>query len=36
MRLVLGVDGGNTKTLAAVAGAAGRTLGAGTGGISDI
>jgi N-acetylglucosamine kinase-like BadF-type ATPase len=36
MSLVLGVDGGNTKTLAAVAGADGRTLGAGKGGISDI
>jgi N-acetylglucosamine kinase-like BadF-type ATPase len=36
MSLVLAVDGGNTKTLAAVAGADGRTLGAGKGGISDI
>jgi N-acetylglucosamine kinase-like BadF-type ATPase len=33
---VLAVDGGNTKTLAAVAGADGRTLGAGKGGSSDI
>jgi N-acetylglucosamine kinase-like BadF-type ATPase len=36
MSRVLAVDGGNTKTLAAVAGADGRTLGAGKGGISDI
>lgn len=36
MTVVLGVDGGNTKTLAAVAGTDGRTLGAGKGGISDI
>ena len=34
--VVLAVDGGNTKTLAAVAGADGRTLGAGKGGSSDI
>jgi N-acetylglucosamine kinase-like BadF-type ATPase len=36
MSFVLAVDGGNTKTLAAVAGADGRTVGAGKGGISDI
>ncbi len=36
MSFVLGVDGGTTKTLAAVAGADGRTLGAGKGGSSDI
>jgi N-acetylglucosamine kinase-like BadF-type ATPase len=33
---VLGVDGGNTKTLAVVAGTDGRTLGAGRSGCSDI
>ena len=33
---MLAVDGGNTKTLAAVAAPDGRTLGAGKGGISDI
>ena len=33
---MLAVDGGNTKTLAAVAGPDGRTLGAGKGGMSDI
>jgi N-acetylglucosamine kinase-like BadF-type ATPase len=33
---VLAVDGGNTKTLAVVADAAGQTLGAGHGGCSDI
>ena len=36
MSWVLGVDGGNTKTLAAVADASGRTRGAGTGGTADI
>jgi N-acetylglucosamine kinase-like BadF-type ATPase len=36
MSFVLAVDGGNTKTLAAVAGADGRTVGAGKGGSSDI
>jgi N-acetylglucosamine kinase-like BadF-type ATPase len=36
MSWVLAVDGGNTKTLAAVAGADGRTLGAGKGGNADI
>ena len=34
--LVLGVDGGNTKTVALVAGADGTILGAGRGGRSDI
>jgi N-acetylglucosamine kinase-like BadF-type ATPase len=34
--VVLGVDGGNTKTIAIVADEAGRTLGAGLGGRSDI
>lgn len=33
---MLAVDGGNTKTLAAVAGPDGRTLGAGKAGMSDI
>ena len=33
---MLAVDGGNTKTLAAVAGPDGRTLGFGKGGLSDI
>ncbi len=33
---MLAVDGGNTKTLAAVAAPDGRTLGAGKGGMSDI
>jgi N-acetylglucosamine kinase-like BadF-type ATPase len=36
MRWVLGVDGGNTKTLAAVADESGRTHGAGSGGTADI
>ena len=33
---MLAVDGGNTKTIAVVADASGRTLGAGRGGCSDI
>jgi N-acetylglucosamine kinase-like BadF-type ATPase len=36
MSWVLGVDGGNTKTLAAVADASGRTCGEGRGGRADI
>jgi len=36
MSLVLGVDGGNTKTLAAVADERGRTLGMGRAGTGDI
>jgi N-acetylglucosamine kinase-like BadF-type ATPase len=36
MSAVLGVDGGNTKTIAVVADEAGRTLGAGLGGRADI
>ena len=36
MSWVLGVDGGNTKTLAAVADASGRTCGVGSGGTADI
>ena len=36
MSVVLGVDGGNTKTLAVVADETGRTLGAGLGPCSDI
>jgi len=36
MTVVLAVDGGNTKTLAAIADPGGRTLGAGKGGTSDI
>jgi N-acetylglucosamine kinase-like BadF-type ATPase len=36
MSLVLGVDGGNTKTLAAVADERGRTLGMGRAGTADI
>jgi N-acetylglucosamine kinase-like BadF-type ATPase len=36
MSLVLGVDGGNTKTVAVVADAAGRTLGVGLAGCADI
>jgi N-acetylglucosamine kinase-like BadF-type ATPase len=36
MSWVLAVDGGNTKTLAAVADESGRTRGVGKGGISDI
>ncbi len=36
MSLVLGVDGGNTKTLAVVAGADGRALGIAKAGMSDI
>jgi N-acetylglucosamine kinase-like BadF-type ATPase len=34
--VVLGVDGGNTKTIAVVADASGQTLGAGLGGRADI
>jgi N-acetylglucosamine kinase-like BadF-type ATPase len=36
MTLVLGVDGGNTKTVALVARADGRVLGAGRGGCADV
>jgi N-acetylglucosamine kinase-like BadF-type ATPase len=36
MSVVLGVDGGNTKTIAVVADEGGRTLGAGLGGRGDI
>ncbi len=36
MSVVLGVDGGNTKTIAVVAGASGQALGAGLGGRADI
>jgi N-acetylglucosamine kinase-like BadF-type ATPase len=36
MTLILGVDGGNTKTIALVAAADGTILGAGRGGCSDI